>query len=257
MAHEEGFGPVDLSEINIIGDVPLGLAQERASAFRVGLVRVEDYFEGTSIRAYSGKPPGGEVDYCWGGCPGALEEAIEILRLYDAQCDDKIPPMHIVFGAYEGTLDVRDGEQVVFLGDCASFKGNIHGKPFELESVYVDRSEKSPYEATAEGIFTKMAKVTTKMATQGSKSAFRIAGCPVSVAEQVLLLVNMGKLNNPYLDKNQVIDFNNAYFSSRTRKTINRIFGQPYQRSGPTPRGASRPKQNLPPKGVKAPLEKR
>ncbi len=255
MAHEEGFGPVDLDQINVIGDVPLELAQERASAFRVGLIRVEDYFEGTNIRAYSGPPPSDSTEYCWGGCPGALEEAIEILRLYDAQCDEKIPPMHIVFGAYDGELQVRDGEQVVFLGDCASFKGNLGGKPFELESVYVDRSEKSPYTATAEDIFTKMAKVTAKMATQGSKPAFRVAGCPVSVAEQVLMLVNIGKLKNPYLDLSQVVDFNNAYFSMRTKNTINRIFGNPYQRAGATPRGASRPKQNLPPKGVKTPLE--
>ena len=42
----------------------------------------------------------GEVDVPVGGCPGALQEAIEVLRLYDQTCDSKLPRMHIVFGAY-------------------------------------------------------------------------------------------------------------------------------------------------------------
>ena len=128
MAYERGFGPVELDQIDIVGDVTLAEAQARASGFQTGLIRVEDYFQGTNIRAYAGPPPNdeperGEVDYCWGGCPGALEEAIEILRLYDVQTDQKMPPMHIVFGRYEGEIPAQPGEKVVFMGDCATFDG--------------------------------------------------------------------------------------------------------------------------------------
>ncbi len=54
----------------------------------MGLIRVEKYFEGTHITAYAGPPPESEkTDYCFGGCPGAIEEAIEILRLFDHEVD--------------------------------------------------------------------------------------------------------------------------------------------------------------------------
>ena len=56
MAHERGFGPVDLAEIQIIGDLSLDEAKERGQGFQVGLIRVEDYFEGTKIKAYGGRP---------------------------------------------------------------------------------------------------------------------------------------------------------------------------------------------------------
>ena len=95
LPHERGFGPIDLAQIQITGDVTFEEARARAQGFKVGLVRVEKYFEGTHITAYAGPPPEKEAtDYCWGGCPGALEEAIEILRLFDAQTDTKMPRLH-------------------------------------------------------------------------------------------------------------------------------------------------------------------
>ena len=57
------------------------------------------------------------------------QEAIEILRLFDEATDDKMPPVHVVFGRYEGQIDAREGEKVVFIGDCTQFRGQIAGKP--------------------------------------------------------------------------------------------------------------------------------
>ncbi|MEM1348234.1 MAG: DUF362 domain-containing protein [Myxococcota bacterium] len=258
MAFEEGFGPVDLDQIEITGDVTLAQAKKRAQGFRVGLVRVEEYFEGTNIRAYSGPPPAGSSEeYCWGGCPGAMEEAIEILRLFDTKTDEKMPRTHIVFGAYDGDIDYEDGDRVVFIGDCASFQGKLGSKDYELESVYVERSAESIYNARTDDIYTKMVNVQRKMFQARNQPAFRMAGCPVSVAEQVLMLVSIGKLKNPYLDPSQVLGFNNAYFSMRIRQALARITGNPYQRRGPTPRGQARPEQNLPPEGADRRLEQK
>jgi uncharacterized protein (DUF362 family) len=255
-AWERGFGPIDLKEIDIVGDVSLDEAKERAQSFKTGLIRVEDYFEGTSIRAYAGPPPGGKKDdYCWGGCPGAIEEAIEILRLYDSATDEKMPRVHIVFGAYDGEIDARAGEKVVFMGDCSSFCGTVAGADVNIESVYVDRSKKSVYDAKHDDIFAKMWKVGRKVKQLEGVDVVRIQGCPVSVAEQALTLINLGKLDNPYFDGANMIEFTSAYFSWRTRNMINRIVGRPYQIQGPTQRGASRPEQNLPPAGVPTPLE--
>ncbi len=244
LAHERGFGPVELAKITLEGDVSLAEARERAQGFQVGLIRVEDYFQGTSIKAYGGKPPGDEVDYCWGGCPGALEEAIEILRLFDENTDEKLPPLHVVFGRHDGPIDAREGERVVFLGDCAQFHGNIGGKPVRVESRYRDRTGMDALDATADDIYKKMLMVTARMFRDRNRQVIRIPGCPVSVAEQVLILVKLGGLKNPYFDPSQVISFNHAYFSWRTRRALSTVFGQPYNKPGQTPRGRARPRQD-------------
>lgn len=260
LAWERGFGPVELEHITLDGDVSLADAQTRARGFNVGLVRVEDYFAGTNIRAYGGTPPGpskaeGGSDYCWGGCPGALEEAIEILRLLEADATDKLPPTHIVFGRWDQPLDVKPGEKVIFMGDCASYKGPVGGVDVELRSVFRDRSKMSPLEAEHDDIFVKMIKVRRELRTLRREDFLRISGCPVSVAEQVLALVEHGDLPNPYTDMEVAVPFLSTYLSWRTRTLMQRLMGQPYNKPGPTRRGLARPRQNLPPAGVESPLE--
>jgi hypothetical protein len=209
LAAERGFGSLDPDAVEISGDVTLAEAQEKAKGFKVGLIRVEKYFEGSHITAYAGQPPEPErTDYCWGGCPGAMEEAIEILRLYDKECDEKMPRMHVVFGAYEGPIDAKPGEKVVFIGDCARWEGQIQDKLVRIESLYRDRSRRDPYEAKHDDIYAKMLHVTSKLARQKDGEPIRLEGCPVSVAEQALALVSLGKLKNPYLDPSQAVRFN-------------------------------------------------
>jgi uncharacterized protein (DUF362 family) len=241
MTSEAGFGPMDLDRIEISGDVSLAEAKERAQGFKVGLVRVEKYFEGSHITAYAGPPPEPEhTDYCWGGCPGAIEEAIEILRLYDQQCDEKMPRMHVVFGAYDGKIDAAPGEKVIFIGDCAEFKGEIAGELVQIRSKYQDRSRKDPHHAKHDDIYVKMAKVMKKIrSTEGN--VIRFEGCPVSVAEQVLFLVELGKLKSPYLDKESAVQFTKNYLAWRSVTAAKRLTGTPYQKAGPCVRGDARP----------------
>ncbi len=241
LASKRGFGPIDLPAITIKGDVSLDDARKRAHGFQVGLIRVEKYFEGTAITAYAGPPPEGEkTDYCWGGCPGAIEEAIEILRLFDKECDAKMPRMHVVFGNYKGDIDARPGEKVVFIGDCAEWKGKIGNELVQIRSVYKDRATKDPHHAKHDDIFAKMLSVSTKLGTSRG-SHVRIEGCPVSVAEQVLALVSLGGLKNPYFDGKNMLDFNRAYFAWRATQVTQRMRGVPYQKLGPTQRGEGMP----------------
>jgi uncharacterized protein (DUF362 family) len=249
MAYERGFGPVDLDSIEIVGDVTLAEAKQRAHGFRVGLIRVEEYFKGSSIVAHAGPPPSDTVDYCWGGCPGAMEEAIEIMRLFDTKTDEKLPRTHLVFGAYKGPIDAEAGEKVIMIGDCATYKGKVHGHDVDVKSLYVDRSRKDPHQATDEDIFAKIAKTNYRMWKSRNEDVLRLAGCPVSVAEQVLMLVKLGKLKNPYFDIDQASSFLSAYFSKKTHDAIQRVLGKPYQTPRGAPqsaRGAARPAQNLP-----------
>ncbi len=246
-AAEHGFGSLEPDAVEITGDVTLEEAQEMARGFKVGLVRVEKYFEGSHISAYAGPPPEPErTDYCWGGCPGALEEAIEILRQYDAQCDEKMPRMHIVFGKYEGAIDALPGERVIFIGDCAQWSGNLHGKLVQVDSLYRDRAEKDPYQAKHDDIFVKMVQVIKKLATTDANEPLRLQGCPVSVAEQVLILCELGNTRNPILAPEELVGFNKAYLGWRGNTLLKRIKGTPYQVHGPCSRGEAAPEVTPP-----------
>jgi uncharacterized protein (DUF362 family) len=232
LASEHGFGTTDLKKIKITGDVTLEEAQARARGFKVGLIRVEKYFEGTSITAYAGPPPEAEAgDYCWGGCPGAIEEAIEILRVFDKDCDRKMPRLHVVFGAYDGPIPAKPGEKVVFIGDCAAWKGSINNQPIEIKNLYKDRSTLDPHTATAQDIFAKLAAARGKL----DADVVRLEGCPVSVAEQVLALVSVGAANglkNPYLDRSNMVTFGRAYLGWKARVAINKLQRKRYQQNG-------------------------
>jgi len=232
LAEEYGFGTTDLAKIAITGDVTLDEAKRRARGFKVGLIRVEKYFEGTNISAYAGPPPEPEhSDYCWGGCPGAIEEAIEILRVYDKETDKKMPRVHVVFGAYDGPIPAGPGEKVVFIGDCATWSGTLAGKPVQIRSTYKDRSTLDPHHAHHDDIFKKLATTTAKMATS-HEPYLRLHGCPVSVAEQVLTLVNLAGVKNPYLDPQQIVEFGRSYLGWRSRVALNRLQRKRYQTNG-------------------------
>lgn len=233
LAEDYGFGTTDLDRIEITGDISLDQARKRAEGFEVGLIRVEKYFEGTSITAYAGPPPEREYsEYCWGGCPGALEEAIEILRLVDQQCDEKMPRLHIVFGAYEGAIDAKPGEKVVFIGDCATWQGDLAGELVQIRSTYKHRDTKDPHHAQHDDIYKKMAVVTRNLFSSRNKTHVRLEGCPVSVAEQILTLVNLAGLKNPYFVPSEIVSFNRAYLGWRARVALNRVTGKRYQKDG-------------------------
>ena len=247
LAAERGFGTLDLGEIRVTGDVTLEEARARARGFKVGLIRVEKYFEGSHITAYAGPPPESEAtDYCWGGCPGAIEEAIEIIRQIDEGCDERMPRLHVVFGAYAGPIDAQPGEKVVFIGDCATWKGDIGGELVQIDSTYRDRGTRDPHHAKHADIYAKMVSTTARLTAARKRPWVRLEGCPVSVAEHVLALVTLGKTKNPYFAPEQVVRFNTSYLGWRASSALKRLIGQPYQKAGPCQRGQAAPEMDEP-----------
>jgi uncharacterized protein (DUF362 family) len=246
-AHQKGFGPLDADAINLDGDVTLEQAQGHARGFRVGLIRVEKYFKGTHITAHAGPPPEKVPgDYCWGGCPGALEEAIEIVRQLDEHADEKMKPLTVVFGGYQGPVETRPGEKVVFIGDCARWTGTLDGKPVTIESCYRDRSQIDPHRARADGLFAKMAKVFWSLFRRRKERVIRAPGCPVSVAEHTLLLASLGGTRNPYFVPANAIPFMRAYVASTLARFFKRLFGMPSRVRAALPAPPPEPKA-LPP----------
>lgn len=243
LAHLDGFGPIDLSQIELSGDVTLEQARERAHGFSVGLVRVEKYFEGSRISAYAGAPPveTPHADaYCWGGCPGALEEAIEVIRLFDQQADERMPRLHFVFGAYRGELDISYGEKVVFVGDCVEFEGRIGGELVQIRSKYRDRSSLNPVAAQHDDIYAKMLRVTRELARARDAPFVRLEGCPVSVAELILVLASLGKTKNPYFDPAEILKFNRSYLATQVERALSWVRGEAPLQEGSSLRGQAR-----------------
>jgi uncharacterized protein (DUF362 family) len=253
LAHERGFGPIEMSQIRLSGDVTFDAAKERAEGFQVGLVRVEKYFAGTHIQAYAGPPPesaGDESAYCWGGCPGVMEEVIEVLRLADPQCDSKLPRIHLVFGHYKGPLDVSYGEKVVFVGDCCTWEGKIGGSLVKIESLYKDRATIDPHAARHNDVYARMLTMVRKLREAKERPYIRLEGCPVSIGELIMLLAELGGIKNPYFDRRQAVGFNLSYLAWRSTSLWKRMRGEPYQVTGATTRGGARP-DPLPDVGVR------
>lgn len=226
--YERGSGDVEIENIEIKGDLPFDEAKNRLKDVKVGLIRVEDFFKNSPINASCGYPPDPlRSDYCWGGCPGAIEEAIDVISQVQQGAINKVKRMKIFYGNTGiKNIETEGKQKVLFIGDCATFEGKINGKYVKIQSTYKDSSLKDNKKARAEDIFIKMIKTYWRMCRARKKGWIRIYGCTVSVAEHVLLLSSLGGLKNPYFDRRVVIPFVLAWLKSKIVRFVKRIFGK-------------------------------
>lgn len=207
MTAERGYGPMDLEAIELSGDVSLEEGKRRGANLRLTLDRVEQIFNGKSnITTYVGPPPD-TYDYCWGGCPGSLFEAIQIIHAFQPDVYHQVRNMHVVFGAYSGELPAPPGEPVLFMGDCARWQGRLQGRKVDIPSLYRQRHTKHPSTAASADVVGKMVGVMRNLLRHRGRTVIRVAGCPVSVAENVLYLSWLGRTMNPYFHRKIVFDF--------------------------------------------------
>jgi uncharacterized protein (DUF362 family) len=220
---ERGYGPLDLGEIEVSGDISLIEAQERAREMQLTLVGIEEIFnEKSNITAYTGAPPD-TYDYCWGGCPGSLFEGMQVIKEFQEGVYDEIRPLHIVMGKYEGEINAGPDEHVLFVGDCAHWEGEIHGESVEIPFLYEERHLKNPYAATSGDVVVKMVNVASHLLRNRGKKVVRVRGCPVSVAELVLYSAWLGKVTNPYFHPKITLRFTYFWLISKLAKIVRRL----------------------------------
>ncbi len=231
MAAAAGLGTLDERSIEIRGDVTLDEARGRGTLFGEARIPVEHFFAATPISAYSGPPPDpGRSDYCWGGCPGAAEESIDIIRQVQPDVKSRVRTMHIVYGDCRGRhIPARPGERVLLVGDRVRFDGTIGGERVSLESTYVDRSRRDVHHARAEDMTVKILKTYLNAALSSNRPWICVRGCPVSAAEHVLLMSAYGATANPYFDPRIIFSFLRSYVAS----TITRLLSRPGDRALP------------------------
>ena len=186
-ASERGFGPMDINRIDVGGDFPLPEVQEKTRDFQFCLERIDDYFgEETNLSCTVGTfPEAHSPDYCWGGCPGALQEAMHIFRGFYPDVDKDMQKVRYVVGKVTGPLDLEENERVIFAGSCTSWEGEIDGKPVKIESSYKTSGETDETKTKSNDMLLKFLKAQFHSLANKSSRYIHAGGCPLSVADHV------------------------------------------------------------------------
>ena len=224
---ERGFGPMDIDEIDVRGDFPLEEIQEKTKDFQFCLEHIDDYFaqDGNLSCTVGTFPEKHSRDYCWGGCPGALQEAMHIFRGFNPDVEREMKKVRYVVGKVEKPLDLDDDERVIFAGSCTSWKGEIDGKEVTIESSYKSYRDVDEKKTKTNDMLFKTTKTLWKCFIKRSSRYMHAQGCPLSVAENVNYLSALGKIRNPNFDPRLLIPVNIAYWQMRIKRLLNRFFG--------------------------------
>ena len=201
VAHEQGLGPIDLDDITSLGTSPwrrLGAAPggSRSGCHpRGGVVRGHQrlLLRRSADRA---RRPGlllGRLPRDAAG--GVLGPAPVRRRDRRAGCRGCT--------SCSGTTAARSrrgaGEKVVFVGGCATWRGRIGGREVVVDRLPVARALKDPHHARHQDIYAKMVAVTYRLLRARGQDHVRLPGCPISVAEQVLMLSPPERREEPLL----------------------------------------------------------
>lgn len=227
LSAERGFGPTDLAEIEVGGDFPLDEMREKTRNFEFCMRRIDDYFgpEGNLSCTVGTFPERHSPDYCWGGCPGALQEAMHILRGFDPDVDKKMKKIRYVVGRVEDPIQLERGERVLFAGNCTSYAGNLDGKKIKIESGYKTYTEVDESKTKSNDTFLKMFKVFWECFKNRSSPYVHAKGCTLSVADHVNFLCILGGIKNPNFDLRLAVPANIAYWQMRVNRFLSRFFG--------------------------------
>jgi len=224
-ASARGFGPMNLDQIEVGGDFPLEEMQQKTRNFEFCLERIDDYFgEQSNLSCTVGAFPEKHAsDYCWGGCPGALQEAMHIFRGFYPDVDQKMGKIRYVVGKVDAPLDLADNERVIFAGSCTSWEGRIDGQNVKIESSYKTFSEVDETKSKSNDMLLKFMGTQTHALMNRSARYIHINGCPLSVAQHVNYLSAMANIGNPILDPRLLIPVNIGYWQMQFNRLLNRF----------------------------------
>jgi uncharacterized protein (DUF362 family) len=224
-ASERGFGPMDINQIEVGGDFPLAEVQEKTKTFQFCLERVDDYFsDSPNLSCTVGTfPEKHSADYCWGGCPGALQEAMHIFRGFYPDVDNAMQKVRYVVGKVEEPLNLEDNERVIFAGSCTSWEGEIDGEHVKIESRYKTASETDETKTESNDMLLKFLKAQFHSLVKKSSRYIHAKGCPLSVAQHVNYLSSMAKIKNPNFDPKLFVQANLTYYQMRFHRFMARF----------------------------------
>jgi uncharacterized protein (DUF362 family) len=226
-AAERGHGPKNLDEIEVAGDFPLEEVQHHTKAFQLCMEHIDDYFrDAPHLNCSVGSfPEEHSRDYCWGGCPGALQEAMHIFETYYPQVLHDMSKVRYVVGKCDEPLDLEPGERVLFAGDCTKWRGTIDGKEVSIEGEYRTTAEVDEHRTGTNDMILKIFGPLIHCWKNKSSRYIHARGCPVSVGAHVNYLSSLGNIGNVNFDRRNLVPINVAYWQMRANRLFNRLFG--------------------------------
>jgi len=117
LAHERGYGPLSLDEIEIKGDVSLEEIQRKTKDWKTGFIKVDNV--DCNIKVLSGKP------YCTGGCHGVFLDWLYMIKDRKPRLWKKLPPWTVVIGKYRGDVSA---ERLMVIGSCSEIQGKVKAR---------------------------------------------------------------------------------------------------------------------------------
>jgi hypothetical protein len=224
-ASERGFGPSDINAIEVGGDYPLEAVRRKTKDFKFCLERIDNYFkEDSNLSCTVGAfPEAHSPEYCWGGCPGALQEAMHIFRNFYPDVDQKMKKVRYVVGKVDQPLELEDGEKVLFAGSCTQWQGRINDAEVKIDSTYRTAAAVDETRTKTNDMLIKTFKTLSTCLKNRSADYMHARGCTLSVAEHVNYLATMAGIKNPNFDRRVLVPVNVAYWQMRVNRFLNRF----------------------------------
>jgi uncharacterized protein (DUF362 family) len=117
LAHERGYGPISLEDIEVGGDISLEEIRERTKDIQTGFIHADDLR--TSMKILSGEP------YCRGGCHGVFIDWLYMIKDRKPKLWDKLPEWTVVIGKYRADVRAR---RVMVIGSCSEVQGKLDAR---------------------------------------------------------------------------------------------------------------------------------
>ena len=224
-ASQRGYGPLSLDRIDLGGDYPLEAVRERTQSFKFCVERIDDYFSGSpKLNCTVGKfPEAHATEYCWGGCPGALQEAIHIFRGLNPDVGSQMRKLHYVVGKVDKPLDLDEDERVIFAGDCTCWEGRMDGKTVKIEAGYKTVAEVNVQKTASNDMLLKTISALVHAFKKRSSRYIHARGCPVSVAQHVNYVAAAANIKNPIFDRRLLLPVILTYMQMRFFRFLNRL----------------------------------
>ncbi|UCE22043.1 MAG: DUF362 domain-containing protein [Candidatus Aminicenantes bacterium] len=117
LAHERGYGPLSLDDIEIDGDIALEEIQQKTKNLDLGMVRVDEV--DCNIRTINGEP------YCVGGCHGIFLDWLYMFKDRKPELWKNMPAWTVVIGQYAGDVSAS---RLMVIGTCSKIDGKVQAR---------------------------------------------------------------------------------------------------------------------------------
>ena len=117
IAHDRGYGPLSLDDIDIEGDITLGEIRQKTKSLDLGMIRVDK--ADCNIRTIVGEP------YCAGGCHGIFLDWLYMFKDRKPELWKNMPDWTVVIGQHSGDVSAS---RLMVIGTCSKINGKVKAR---------------------------------------------------------------------------------------------------------------------------------